>query len=300
MSEEGHSSNEKAIEIAGLGGRNLRKIQVDEGFRIDIPALEGAIARDRAAGNQPLMIVGTAGTVNTGAFDDLEALAEIARREGMWFHLDGAFGALAALAPDLKHLVRGMERADSLAFDLHKWMYVPYEAGCILIRDAEAHRTAFSLVPSYLKRVDRGPAVTVGIYSDYGLQLSRGFKALKVWMSIKEHGVRKYGRLIRQNVEQARYLADLVERAPDLELMAPVPLNVVCFRHVGAGDGEAGDRLNHEVLLDLHEKGIAIPSNATLHGRFAIRVAITNHRSRREDFDLLVESVRRLAGERIG
>jgi glutamate/tyrosine decarboxylase-like PLP-dependent enzyme len=300
-SEEVHSSNEKAIEVLGLGSDALRKVAVDGEFRIDLEALEAAIARDRAAGRRPLLLIGSAGTVNTGAFDDLESLAAIARREGMWLHVDGAFGALAALCPELRHLTRGMERADSLAFDLHKWMYVPYEAGCVLVRDPEAHRRTFRLVPSYLARADRGLAVGVGTYADYGVQLSRGFRALKVWMSIKEHGIRKYARLIRQNVEQARYLADLVERASDLELLAPAPLNIVCFRHTGDAAGGADlDARNREIVLDLHEQGIAVPSYATIRGRFAIRVAITNHRTRREDLDLLVESVRALAARRLG
>ncbi|MGD8377383.1 MAG: pyridoxal-dependent decarboxylase [Acidobacteriota bacterium] len=296
-SEEVHSSNEKAVEIAGLGGRSLRRIPVDRAYRIDVPALEAAIARDREEGRRPLMIVGTAGTVNTGAFDDLEALARISRREGMWLHVDGAFGALAALDPELRALTHGMEMADSLAFDLHKWMYVPYEAGCTLVRDPEVHRRAFSLIPSYLARVDRGLAVGVGSYSEYGPELSRGFKALKVWMSIKEHGLDRYARLIRQNVEQARYLAARVEAADDLELLAPVPLNVVCFRYTG-GDGADLDTLNREIVLDLHERGIAVPSYTVLRDRFAIRVAITNHRSRRDDFDRLLDDVRRLGRER--
>jgi glutamate/tyrosine decarboxylase-like PLP-dependent enzyme len=299
-STEVHACNDKAIEVLGLGSASLRKIPVDETFAIDVGALERAITTDRSAGRQPLLLIGTAGTVNTGAFDDLEALASVARREGMWLHVDGAFGALAALHPDLAHLTRGMENADSLAFDLHKWMYMPYEAGCVLVRDPSVHQATFRNVPSYLARVARGLAVDVGIYADYGLQLSRGFKALKIWMSIKEHGIRKYARVIRQNVEQARHLADLVERAPDLELMAPVPLNVVCFRYVAdPGLGADLDELNREIVLDLHEKGIAVPSYATIGGAFAIRVAITNHRTRREDLDLLVRSVRALADERL-
>lgn len=296
-SEEVHSCNQKAVEIAGLGGRCLRRIPVDREYRIDVPALEAAIARDREERRRPLLIVGTAGTVNTGAFDDLESLARIAHREAMWLHVDGAFGALAALDPDLRPLTRGMEMADSLAFDLHKWMYVPYEAGCVLVRDPDVHRKAFSLIPSYLARVDRGPAVAAGSYGDYGLELSRGFKALKVWMSIKEHGLDRYARLVRQNVEQARYLAARVEAADDLELLAPVPLNIVCFRYTG-GRGADLDGLNREIVLDLHERGIAVPSYTVLRDRFAIRVAITNHRSRRGDFDLLLDEVRRIGRER--
>lgn len=294
-SRQMHSSVQKAVELLGLGSKALRQIQVNGDFQIDLGALETAIANDRAAGYQPFCIVGNAGTVNTGAIDDLDMLATICEREGLWFHVDGAFGALAVLSPALRPSLRGMERADSLAFDLHKWMYMPYEAGCTLVRREEDHRRAFSLTPDYLTRAERGLAAGATWLSDYGIQLSRGFRALKAWMSMKEHGIHTYGRLIQQNIDQARYLAGLVQAAPELELLAPVPLNIVCFRFVADGLEDSGlNALNTELLIQLQELGIAVPSSTTLNGRFAIRVAITNHRSRREDFDLLVREVVRL------
>ncbi len=294
-SVEMHSSIQKAVELLGLGSKFLRQIPVNADFQIDVAALEKAITEDRAAGRQPLCIVGNAGTVNTGAFDDLNRLADIAAREGAWFHVDGAFGALAALSPEHRHLTSGMERADSLAFDLHKWMNVPYEAGCALVRSADAHRRAFSLTPDYLAHGERGLAAGSLWFSDYGIQLSRGFRALKVWMSIKEHGVEKYGRLIRQNIEQARYLAHVVDAAPELERLAPVPLNIVCFRFKAAGLDEAAlKKLNDEILIRLQEEGTAAPSSTMVDGKYALRVAIVNHRSQREDFDLLVREVIRL------
>ncbi|MCC7352807.1 MAG: amino acid decarboxylase [Anaerolineae bacterium] len=295
-SQEMHSSIQKGVELLGLGSDSLRHVPVNADYQIEVTALDAAIARDRAAGMQPFCVIGNAGTVNTGAFDDLARLADICQREGLWFHVDGAFGALAALSPALRHLVAGMERADSLAFDLHKWMYMPYEAGCALVRREEDHRRAFALTPEYLTHGgERGLAAGSQWFSDYGIQLSRGFRALKVWMSIKEHGIRKYGRLIRQNVEQARYLAGLVDAAPTLERLAPVPLNIVCFRYKADHLDEAAlNRLNQEILVQLHESGIAVPSYTTLNGKYALRVAITNHRSRREDFDLLVREVMRL------
>ncbi|HWA15531.1 MAG TPA: pyridoxal-dependent decarboxylase, partial [Gemmatimonadales bacterium] len=186
-SVETHSSVQKAVEILGLGRDNYRKLPVDGEFRIELAALRAAIAEDRRAGKRPFCVLGNAGTVNTGAFDDLTALAEICRSEDLWFHVDGAFGALAAIAPDLAPLTRGMELADSLAFDLHKWMYVPYEVGCALVRDKAAHKEAFDVNPTYLARATRGIAAGDDWLSDYGVQLSRGFRALKVWMSIKEH-----------------------------------------------------------------------------------------------------------------
>ncbi|MGB3906449.1 MAG: pyridoxal-dependent decarboxylase, partial [Anaerolineae bacterium] len=288
-STETHSSNQKAIELLGLGSDSLRQVPVDSDFRIELSALEAAITKDRDAGYQPICVVGCAGTVNTGAIDDLNSLADICGREGLWFHVDGALGALAALSPNLRPLVAGMERADSLAFDMHKWMYIPYEIGCALVRREEDHRRAFSLTPDYLTHTERGLAGGAVWFSDYGVQLSRGFRALKAWMSIKEHGVKKYGRLIQQNVDQARYLADLVDASPYLERLAPVSLNIVCFRFkAGHLDDESLNQLNQELLLQLHESGMAVPSNITIGGKYALRVAITNHRSQRGDFDLLV------------
>ena len=297
-SQEIHSSIQKAVEILGLGSESLRQVPTDEEFRIDLRALEAAIAEDRQRGYRPFCVVGAAGTVNTGATDDLQALADICQREGLWLHVDGAFGAWVKLVPILKHLVAGMERADSLALDLHKWMYMPYEIGCVLVRDAETHRNTFTLTPAYLSSEKSGGGLTGGDLpwlTDYGFELSRQFKALKAWMSFKEHGLRKYARLIEQNVEQAGYLGELVEAAPDLELLAPVSLNVVCFRYARTGTDETAlDALNKEILVELQEQGIAVLSGTTVRGKYALRAANTNHRTRREDFDLLVREVRRI------
>ncbi len=298
-SAESHSSVQKGIELLGLGSESLRAIPVDAAYQIDIAALAAAVAEDRAAGHAPVCVIASAGTTNTGAIDDLNRLADLCAAEGMWLHVDGAFGALAALSPALRPLLAGMERADSLAFDLHKWMYLPFEAGCLLVRDAEVHRRTFSLTPLYLAHGgDRGLSAGEVWFSDYGLQLTRGFRALKVWLSLKEHGAAKFGRLIQQNVDQAQYLAALIDASPDLERLAPVRLNVVCFRFRPPGLDETGlNTLNQELLLRLQESGIAAPSSTTLQGRFCLRVANTNHRSRREDFDMLVAAVIRLGHE---
>jgi aromatic-L-amino-acid/L-tryptophan decarboxylase len=291
-SKEMHSSIQRSIEVLGLGSEALRSIPVNADFQIDIASLEAAIAADKAAGYFPLCVVGNAGTVNTGAFDDLNALADICQREGLWFHVDGAFGALSALSPALRHLTSGTERADSLAFDLHKWMFMPYEVACTLVRRADLHYRAFTLTPDYLKHAERGLAAGSIWFSDYGIELSRGFRALKVWMSIKEHGIEKYARIIQQNVDQAHYLAELVDAQPNLERLAPAPLNIVCFRYQVDGlDDAALNEFNEELLIRLHESGVAAPSYTRIDGKYAIRVAITNHRSRREDFDLLVKTV---------
>ncbi len=298
-STETHSSNHKAVELLGLGKHWMRAIPVDDKYQIDLQELEAALSDDIAAGYKPVCIIGNAGTVNTAAIDDLNALADICEREGIWFHVDGAFGALAALSADLRERVAGLDRADSLAFDLHKWMYMPFEAACVLIRDFEDHVNTFSEEPDYLSRMPRGPAGGAHPwFGDLGVQLTRGFKALKVWMTLKAYGLGKFARQIEQNVNQARYLADLVEANPHLELLADVPLNIVCFRYVAEDlDDEALNDLNLEIMLRLHERGLAVPSYTRLHGKFALRVAITNHRSRLEDFDFLVEKVNEIAQE---
>lgn len=298
---ETHNSVDKAIQLLGIGRRNLRKIPVDERFEIDVDALRAAIAADRDRGLAPIAIVGNVGTVNTAAIDDLNALADVAAKEGLWLHVDGAFGAIARLSPELADRLAGIERVDSLAFDFHKWMHVQYEVGCTLFRDRAAHRAAFTVPASYLSPFDRGPAAQPDPAHQLAPELSREAKALKVWMSIREHGLATFGRLVHQNVEQARYLAELVAAEPRLELLAPVSLNIVCFRFVPeAAEGwEAGelDDLNRELLMRLQERGIAVPSHTVLGGRFAIRTCITSHRTRREDVELLVREVVRLGGE---
>ncbi len=297
-STEIHSSVAKAVELLGLGREALRHVAVNNDFQIDLPALRTAIAADRKDGHQPFCVVGAAGTTNTGGIDDLQTLADICQQEDLWLHVDGAFGAWAVLAPGARSLLAGMERADSLAFDLHKWLYMPYEIGCVLVRSEEDHRNAFSLTPAYLSHGEGGRGMTGGDlpwFSDYGYQLGRGFRALKAWMSLKEHGIRKYGRLIQQNIDQAGYLQGLIDAAPELELAVPVTLNVVCFRYIRPGlDDTALDALNKQILVELQEQGIAAPSGTTVKGKYVLHVAHTNHRSRREDFDILVREVLRL------
>ena len=302
-STETHSSVEKAVGLLGLGRRSLRRMPVDAEFRVDLHALAAAIARDRAAGFQPIAVIGNAGTVNTGAVDDLEGLAALCRREELWLHVDGAFGALAALVPSLRSLVAGMEQADSLAFDLHKWLHIPYGVGCVLISDAPLHERPFHAAASYLEPLERGAAAGPHDFSRLGPELSRRFRALKVWMALRAHGTAPFAEAIERNVAQARALAERLARATWAEVLAPVALNIVCFRFVLPGRSERElDLLNRRILMALQERGIAVPSATVVRGRFAIRVAITNHRSGEEDFDALVEGVetigRELGGER--
>ncbi|HEX6111368.1 MAG TPA: pyridoxal-dependent decarboxylase [Geminicoccaceae bacterium] len=297
-SAEAHGSVMRAFELLGLGGNALRRVPVDRDYRIDAAALRRSIAADQAAGARPFLVVGTAGTVNTGAIDDLAALADICAEEKLWLHVDGAFGALIALSARLKPRLAGIERADSLAFDFHKWLHVPYDAGCVLVRRGDLHRAAFAMTPDYLRRGARGLAGGDPWFCDYGPELSRGFRALKVWFTLKEHGTRRLGAAIERNCAQARFLAGRIALDARLELMAPVALNIVCFRFRRAGLCAAGlDRLNAEIVADLQESGVAAPSTTTLGGRTAIRVCLTNHRTRQADLEILLEATIAL-GER--
>jgi len=296
-SDQVHSCHQKALEILGLGHKALQAVSTDADFRIDIAALEAAIAEDRARGFEPAAVIASAGTVNTGAVDDLQAVGALCRREGLWFHVDGCIGALLRIAPANRHLVAGIEAADSVALDPHKWLHAPFEAGCALVRDARLHYGTFALHPEYLEKHPRGVAGAEYLF-DYGIELSRGFKALKVWLALKEHGVEKFGRLIDQNIRQARHLVARVEAEPRLELLAPAPINIVCFRHRLPGAGEPALRaFNTEIMLRLQEAGTMVLSDTTLHGRHGLRVAIANHRTRRADLDLLIAEVLRLGAE---
>ncbi len=291
-STETHSSVRKAIELLGLGTRALRLIPVGADFTIDVEQLEGAIAEDRFAGRRPAGIIANAGTVNTGAIDPLEALADLCAEQGLWLHVDGAFGAMARVSRLARDQVRGLERADSLAFDLHKWMYQQYDIGCALVRHPIAHHDSFNVTPSYLKKMERGLASGPTDFSAYGVQLSRSAKALRAWLTIRAEGIGKFRDLVDQNIRQARYLAALVEADPHLELLAPTALNIVNFRYVHPRlSGAELNELNRKLLMALHTRGIATPSSTEIDRRFSIRVAICNHRSRRADFEALIDSV---------
>ena len=297
-SVEGHSCHQKSVELLGLGSEGLRKIAVKSDYTLDLDALKKAIAEDRAAGHRPICVIGNAGTINTGAVDDLNALADLCEQEDLWFHVDGAIGAVAVLAENVKPKLAGIERSDSIALDLHKWMHIPFEAGCAIVRSEKAHRGTFSLTPEYLAHETRGVAAGHLWFNDYGLQLSRQFRALKVWMSVKEHGLDRFGRMIARNVEQAHYFGGLVEKEPTLELMAPIGMDIVCFRfNPGGMDDKALNALNKEILMQLHEQGIAVPTYTTLGEKYCLRIAIANHRSRQEDFDLLAREVVRIGKE---
>lgn len=290
-----HSCAGRAFDMLGLGSDALRKIPCDDQFRMDVQALRAQIAQDRAAGFQPFVVIGTAGTVNMGSIDPLGDLADLCAAEGLWFHVDGAFGAAAMLADAVRDRVAPLARADSLAFDFHKWLHVNFDAGCVLIRDHDLHLAAFSHNPDYLAKAERGLSAGPAWPKDYGPELSRGFRALKVWAHLHEHGTRALGEAVARNCAQAQYLGDKVQADPDLELMAPVALNIVCFRHLAPVDDL--NAFNHEIVVRLQESGVAVPSTTRIHGDLAIRVNLTNHRTSRADLDLLIAEIHTLAGQ---
>ncbi|MEL6302816.1 MAG: pyridoxal-dependent decarboxylase [Pseudomonadota bacterium] len=287
-----HSWAEKGCDIIGMGRDSMVRVAADDQHRVDLSALAEAVADDRKAGKMPLAVVANVGTVDSGAIDDLHALADFCEREKLWLHVDGAFGALLAFSTKLKHLTDGMARADSIAFDLHKWGFLQYEIGAVLVRDRALQEQAFATQAAYLTPPGRGIQPQDLHFAAMGPQLSRGFRALKAWVAFQHHGIDKIGAIVAQNVEQAQHLAQRVRQHEQLELFEPAPLNIVCFRYVADGvDDETLDGWNREILLRIQESGLAVPSSTRRDGCFVIRVAITNHRSTVSDMDLLLDAV---------
>ncbi|RIJ22348.1 cytochrome D ubiquinol oxidase subunit I [Henriciella barbarensis] len=295
-SAEAHACNARALDILGLGTSALRKIPVNDAFRMDLSALRAAIDQDRAAGLVPFAIIGTAGTVNTGAIDELDGVADVADEEGIWFHVDGAFAASGILSEVVAPRLRGIERAHSIAFDFHKWLHVNYDSGFVLVRDEVLHRRAFSTRPEYLKATERGLAAGNPWPVEYGPELSRGFRALKVWAHIAEFGPERLGAAISENCYLVRTLAALVDEAASFERLAPVETSICCFRYVVDGLSEAElDALNEEIVVRLQETGVAAPSTTKVKGKLAIRANITNHRTREADLHVLLDAIRDIA-----
>lgn len=287
-----HSAVRKAFELLGLGAAALRDVPLDANGQGDVAVLSRMIAGDRAAGRKPFLVVGTAGSVDTGRFDDLAALAPLAERERLWFHVDGAFGAWVRIAGEpWAALVKGIERADSLAFDFHKWPYVQYDCGAALVRDGAGLHATFATRPAYLALQEAGLGGGDPWFCDFGIDLSRGFRALKVWSVLRAHGLDRLGQAIAANCRQAARMGDLVQASGLFALAAPVKANVCCFR----GIDPASDRLLAGLAADMQLAGEAVLSTTTVDGRPALRAAIVNHRTRDED---IVETVR-IAGERL-
>jgi len=289
-SSEVHGCVGRALSMIGLGYESLRQIPCNQAYQINLDALQQQIKADRAAGFTPWLIVGSAGTVNTGAIDDLDGLASMASEAGAWFHVDGALGALAMLAADIAPRLRGITRADSLALDFHKWAQVPYDAGMVLIRDGDKHRLSFAAANSYLQREQDGLAANSPWPCDYGIDLSRGFRALKVWFTLKAYGSDKMGAMISHCCELAEFLARRIVMMPEMELMAEVSLNIVCFGYCGDKSLSSGqyDAINRAMVRHIQISGLAAPSVTTLHGRVVIRAAIVNHRTGQHDIDNLL------------
>jgi glutamate/tyrosine decarboxylase-like PLP-dependent enzyme len=288
-SEQIHMSIPKAIALLGIGRENLRLIPCDDKFQIRVDLLRASVERDVRVGLTPIAIVGSAGTVSTGSIDPLRELAEIARESGAWFHVDGAYGALAAIAEPAKFA--GLNQADSLSLDPHKWLYQPLDCGCLLYRDAEAARRAFSHTGDYAKSLVNDPVEGFAFFEET-IELSRRFRALKLWLSLRYHGLANFREAIRNDLAHAQLLAGHITKQPELELLAPVPLSAVCFRYRSRGDVDFNsDALNQEILQRVVRRGKVFLSNATIHGRFALRACIVNHRTTPDDIAQVVSEV---------
>ncbi len=311
VSDQGHMSVPKAAAILGLGRSAVQVVPANERYEMDLGALQDAIRKDRRAGRQPFCVVGNAGTVNTGAIDDLRGIATICRREKLWFHVDGAYGGFAAMSPVGRRRLRGMELADSIALDPHKWMFQPLDVGCVLIRNRQNALRTFGRSGDYARVIGGAPGEEFAFF-EHGIELSRRFRALKIWIAFKCYGVDTLSACIEKNLRMAQELKRLVESHPDLDLMAPVELSIVCFRYVPArirGLLENANRstqtrceallndINRSLMIKLQREGVAYVSNALLDGRFVLRPCILSYRTELADLQILVREVVRLGKE---
>lgn len=302
-SSQGHSCIQKAVELLGIGSDYLRKIPVDSDFRMDIIALTQQIAADRAAGLRPVCIVASAGTVNTGAIDPLAEIAELCEAEDLWFHVDGAYGAVGILAEQTQGLYAGIERAESLALDPHKWLYMPVECGCVLVKDAKAMRDAFSLIPSYLRDDNALPW-----FSEFGPQQTRGFRALKLWMVLQQIGVEGYRESISRDITLAQTLRERIRARDDFELVAAGPLSITCFRYAPSSGGAQPcaptdethflNQLNRDLIAHVHKAGRVFITSTELNGEVVLRACIVNFRMTENDLDILLDEIER-AGQSV-
>lgn len=297
-STQAHSCVQKSVELLGLGWECIRWIGVDDEFRISVHELRGAIQEDLQKGWHPFCIAANAGSVNTGAVDPLNDLADVAAEFKLWLHVDGAYGAVAVLEPSTQSLFAGLERADSIGLDPHKWLSVPVECGCILVRDGRLLRSAFSLVPPYLQ-TDPGKGIgNLPWFSEYGFQQTRGFRALKLWVTLAHAGISGLQQQIARQLALARYLEKCIERAPDFELLSKGKLSIVCFRYVPSelrADEEALNAINKSIMEQVQAGGVAFLTNATLRGRFALRACILHYATSEQDVDVALENVRTIA-----
>jgi aromatic-L-amino-acid/L-tryptophan decarboxylase len=292
VSEEGHFSITKAAGMLGIGEANLRQVKTDQALRIDLADLERQVQDDRAAGHLPFCVVANAGTTATGAFDPLGGLAEFAHRHNLWLHVDAAYGGFAALAPSARHLFARIAEADSVALDPHKWLYGPMGCGCVLYKDPETARSAFSHDADYIRRIGlvRDEAFA---FWDYGPELSRPFRALDLWLLIKYAGAEALAEAVEGNIACARHLEALVAASPDFEMLAPVELSIFCFRYRPKDFEGDLDALNEQTLVRLQREGSSYLSNASIGGQFALRGCVLNYRTTLDDMQTLLDDVRR-------
>lgn len=290
-SEQVHMSIPKSVALLGIGRDNLRLIATDASFRMIPEEFEARVLEDKATGKTPLAVVASAGTVNTGAIDPLRKIAEIAARHGVWFHIDGAYGALAAMAERKKF--DGLELADSISLDPHKWLYQPLDCGCLLYRSAGAAQQTFAHSGDYARSLTADPVEGFAFFEE-SLELSRRFRALKLWLSLRYHGFAAFRKAIHRDLAHARRLAEAIKKESQLELMAPVELSAVCFRHRGTAGLQEGEKLNafnEAILKCVVRRARVYLSNASLHGRFCLRACIVNHRTQESDVDSVVPEV---------
>lgn len=290
VSSEGHSSFDKAVDMLGLGKNHLQKIPVDDNLRIKIDELEHAIETDKQKGLLPICVIGVAGTTNNGAVDDLAALAQICRRHDLWYHVDAAYGGPAAGVNGVSALFKGLKEADSVVVNPHKWMYVPFEAGGLLVKNPEHLRQTFSTIPDYLKSDQSGDGRTD--LMEYNLPLTKEFKALKVWVTLKTYGAQKIREAIKSDIDKAEYLVNIIRQDKQLEMMAPAPLSIVCFRYnPGNLKPKAINNLNDRMVEEIEKDGRIFLTGTKIKGHTALRVCFINHRTKKSDVDYLVRVV---------
>ena len=309
ISEETHHSIAKAAVLLGLGQENVRSVSVEENFRIRIDDLITKITEDLEASYQPFCVVANAGTVGTGAFDPLAQVSDVADRFNLWLHVDASYGGFAALAPSTRSLFSALPKADSVALDPHKWLYLPIDCGCVLYRDAQAARATFAHQAEYTRVMEKEPDEAFAFW-DYGPELSRRFRALKVWMMLKAVGLRTLSKAIEKDLACARHLEQLVRTSEDFEMLAPIELSIFCFRHVPSGLKQARvnadeaerariekelDAWNERLLIALQRDGSSYLSNGLFHGRFGLRGCVMNFRTTQRDMEILLEDLRRVA-----
>ena len=294
-SEEVHGCVDKSVELLGIGSDNLHKIPVDEQQRIDLAALRSQITKDIEDGLRPFCLIGNGGTVNSGAIDPLQELAEIARQHKLWFHVDGAYGGLAAMVKEIRHLYQGLEKADSIAIDFHKWFYQPFEAGCVLVRGWKEMESSYYKSASYLSTDDQSDQRFE--FNKYNFQLSRNARALKIWMTYKAYGADRIHQAVKKDIDLTSYLEQKITEADDFELCSPASLSVCCFRYIGSlandsSKAEQVDRLNVDIIPALEKDARVFITGTLLDGRPVIRACQINHRMQKSHIDFLVDVIR--------